>query len=117
MAASQPAATLGLEVVEFSSYIRGYHAYKEIWIPQVGRILLLMQEPTNPKDSSAVAVKKKDEVVGHIPYNVTSLLSTFLRRMQQGICRSDWKPCQSWSGILNGSFLRLYIIWTPWIYF
>ena len=77
MAASQPAAPLGLEVVEFCSYD---HAYKDLWTPQVGEMLLLQQEPTNPKDLSAVAVMKEDEIVGHVPYNITSLLSTFLKR-------------------------------------
>ena len=77
MAASQPAAHLGLEVVEFSSYD---HAYKDLCTPQVGEMLLLQQEPTNPKDLSAVAVMKEDEIVEHVPYNITSLLSTFLKR-------------------------------------
>jgi len=80
MAASQPAASLGLEVVEFCSYVRGYHVYKDLWTPHVGEMLLLKREPTNPKDSSAVAVMKEDEIVGHVPYNITSLLSTFLKR-------------------------------------
>ena len=80
MAASQPAASSGLEVVEYCSYVRGYHAYKDLWTPQVGEILLLKREPTNPKDSLAVAVMKEDEIVGHVPYNITSMLSSFLRR-------------------------------------
>ena len=80
MAASQPADSLGLEVVEFCSYIRGYHAYKDLWTPRVGEMLLIKREPTNPKDSSAVAVMKEDEIVGHVHYNITSLLSSFLKR-------------------------------------
>ena len=44
---------------------------------KVGEIFFLQQEP---KDSSAVAVKKEDEDVGYVPYNITSLLSTFFRR-------------------------------------
>ena len=42
-------------------------------------MLLFKREPTNPKDSLAVAVMKEAEIVGHVPYNITSLLSNFLR--------------------------------------
>lgn len=76
--ASQPPA--GFDSVEFNSFIRGYHAYKHIWEPYVGETLLLKREPTNVKDRSAVAVMKETEVVGHVPYNISSTLSMFLRR-------------------------------------
>lgn len=77
--ASQPPTTT-IDVVEFNSFIRGYHAYKDIWEPQVGETLLLKRELDNLKDSSAVAVMKETEIVGHIPYNISSALSMFLRR-------------------------------------
>ena len=35
-----------MEVTEFDSYIRGYHAYQDIWNP-VGENLLLKREPDN----------------------------------------------------------------------
>ena len=76
--ASQPAASF--DSVEFNSFIRGYHAHKDIWEPFVGETLLLKREPTNVKDRSAVAVMKETEVVGHVPYNISSALSMFLRR-------------------------------------
>ena len=76
--ASQPAASF--DSVEFNSFIRGYHAYKDIWEPFVGETLLLKREPTNVRDRSAVAVMQETEVVGHVPYNISSALSMFLRR-------------------------------------
>ena len=76
--ASQPGTSF--DSVEFNSFIRGYHAYKDIWEPFVGENLLLKREPTNIKDRSAVAVIKETEVVGHVPYNISSTLSMFLRR-------------------------------------
>lgn len=76
--ASQPASSF--DSVEFNSFVRGYHAYKEIWVPFVGETLLLKREPTNVKDRSAVAVMKETEVVGHVPYNISSAVSMFLRR-------------------------------------
>ena len=76
--ASQPPASF--DSVEFNSFIRGYHAYKHIWEPYVGETLLLKREPTNVKDCSAVAVMKETEVVGHVPYNISSTSSIFLQR-------------------------------------
>lgn len=43
-------------------------------------MLLLRREPTNQKDHLAVAVMKEDQIVGHVPYNISSLLSYFLQR-------------------------------------
>ena len=74
--ASQPAASF--DSVEFNSFIRGYHAYKDIWEPFVGETPLLKREPTNVKYRSAVAVMKETEVVGHVPYNISFGLSMFL---------------------------------------
>ena len=77
--ASQPAnSTLGM--AQFDSYIRGYHAYLDTWTPVVGETLLLKREPSNEKDSSAVAVMKEDIIVGHVPYNIASVIFQFLRR-------------------------------------
>ena len=67
-------------VAEFHSYIRGYHVYRNIWSPVVGEILLLKREPDNLVDSSAIGVWKEDEIVGHVPYNIASVISQFLRR-------------------------------------
>ena len=68
-------------VAEFDSYIQGYHAYRDIWSPAVvGEILLLKREPDNLVDASAVAVWKEDKIVGHVPYNIASVISQFLRR-------------------------------------
>ena len=60
--------------------IRGYHAYKDLWTPSIGDVLLLKREPDNSKDHCAVAVIKDGEVVGHVPYNIASTVSQFLRR-------------------------------------
>ena len=77
--ASQPVnSTLG--IAQFDSYIRGYHSYLDTWTPVVGETLLLKREPNNEKDSSAVAVMKEDITVGHVPYNIASVIFQFLRR-------------------------------------
>ena len=70
-----------MEVMEFESYyIRGYHAYEDLWNRVVGETLLLKREPGNSIDLSAVAVWIEDNIVGHVPFNIASVLSQFLRR-------------------------------------
>ena len=63
-----------------SSYVRGYHAYKESWEPFSGEVLPLEREPDNPEDRFAVAIKKRGQVVGHIPFNLAPTVSAFLSR-------------------------------------
>ena len=51
-----------LEVLHkiINSYIRGYHAYMELWTPVQDEILILKREPTNVADRNAVAVLRED---------------------------------------------------------
>ena len=65
--------------VEMCSYVREYHAYKDIWDSVVGQQLLLKREPNNPEDLHAVAVLDEKVVVGHVPYNLAPISSLFLR--------------------------------------
>ena len=51
---SQPADSSSK--VEIPPFVRGYHAYKDIWTPSVGDCLSLMHEETNTQDKNAVAV-------------------------------------------------------------
>lgn len=72
-------AVNGSELSSFSvpSYIRSYHAYQDVWSPFTGEVLPLKKEPDNPEDIHAVAIKR---IVGHVPFNVTLTVLTFLRR-------------------------------------
>ena len=49
----------GSDCYEFHSYITGYHAYKDGWIPRIGEVLLLKWEPENKVDKNAIAVEGK----------------------------------------------------------
>ena len=69
-----------LELLQISSYVRGYHAYMEIWTPVQDEMLILKREPTNVADKNAVAVYKEDQVVGHVPFNLAPSISLFLKR-------------------------------------
>ena len=70
------------------------------WIPVQGEVLILKREPNNVKDKSAVAIYKEGDVVGRVPYNISSLLSNLNleERVQQRLCGGYWKSCkpQSW---------------------
>ena len=53
--------------LSLSSYIRGYHEYKDLWTPHLGKSLAAKAETTNPLDRFAVAVLLDDNVIGHLP--------------------------------------------------
>ena len=47
--------------------IHGYHVYKGKWDASVGEVLTCVKETHNTQDRYAVAVKKSQTVVGHLP--------------------------------------------------
>ena len=51
---------------EVSSFVMGYHEYCKTWAPFLGQVLQCRMEPDNAVDKYAVAVTKKDRVVGHL---------------------------------------------------
>ena len=69
-----------LEVLEIRSYVRGYHAYMDVWTPIQGQILLVRRGPTNIKDKNAVGVFLEDVIVGHVPHYLATRFSQFLQR-------------------------------------
>ena len=54
-------------IAEIESYIRGHHVYQREWTPVLGEELHCQRESTNANDPYAVAVRKDDNVVGHVP--------------------------------------------------
>ena len=78
--ASQVVSSQSVEMLSIESFIRGYHAYMDIWTPVDGEMLRLIPEPTNSVDGNAVAVMKEGRVVGHVPFNLSPIISLFLRR-------------------------------------
>ena len=52
----------------YYSWMRGHHAYKDIFKPVIAITLTLEREPENAKDPHAVAiVENTGRIVGHIP--------------------------------------------------
>ena len=71
-----------LEMLEIRSFVRGFHAYKDIWTPEKGERLNLIREPENIKDKYAVSILKDGLIVGYI-----SVSQTFFGQ----------RPCQQYS--------------------
>lgn len=83
MMASQVVSSQSIQdqfILTIESFIRGYHAYMDVWTPVEDEMLRLIPEPSNSVDRNAVAVMKEDQVVGHIPYNLAPIVSLFLKR-------------------------------------
>ena len=78
-------------VSKYSSYSRGYHAYKEIWNPLVGDDSLICEpEESNEHDKYAVAIVFDDcllkKVAGHVPLYWSKLAFKFLQFRHHSIC-------------------------------
>ena len=85
----------------WSSYIRGYHEYKEGWTPSLGEMLELKVEPMNAHDQFDTAVIKPDgTVVGHIPKHASKGVSFFLRKAESaGFCEVTGSSINSGVGL------------------
>ena len=64
----------------FTSCVRGYHVYKDIWNPTVGETLNCECEARNAQDPYAVCLRKDDNTVGHVPRVISCICMLFLRR-------------------------------------
>ena len=70
---------LNLERWSISSYLRGYHAYMNIWNPLVGDdSLFCRKENGNVHDPHAVAIIAGNAIVGHVPENICGFFWRFL---------------------------------------
>ena len=46
--------------IDVVSYVKGYHVYKNVWIPRLQEQMLGEIEPNNPVDKYPVAVKRDE---------------------------------------------------------
>ena len=75
-------------VFKYSSYSRGYHAYKEIWNPLVGDESLTCEpEESNEQNKYAAAIVFDDYLflVGHVPLYWSKLAFKFLQFQNHSI--------------------------------
>ena len=69
-----------MEKFTFDSAVRGYHVYKVVWKPTIGKKLEADQELGNEADKFAVKVVKNNEIVGHLPREYSRILWYFIAR-------------------------------------
>ena len=64
-------------VYKFDSVVRGHHIYKykTVWTPFIDETLQMAQEDTNTHGKNAVTVIKGGCIVGHIPRQISKILS------------------------------------------
>ena len=59
-------------ILKISSWIRGFHVYKNWWTTKYGEILPLQPELENAEDKNAVAVLKESRVIGPITFHLAN---------------------------------------------
>ena len=64
----------------FTTGVRGYHVYQDIWRPEIGDVLHCEREIGNSLDTFAVAIKTDTEIVGHVPRLLSAICSLYIRR-------------------------------------
>ena len=75
---------------DIGSNIKGYDVYKSVWAPTLQEQVYGEIEPHNPIEKCAVAVKKDEKVVGHLPLGENGKFAKtffcFLRADPYGKC-------------------------------
>ena len=64
------------------SCVKGYHIYQELWEAVIGEELQCQRERDNPTDIYAVAVRKGQTVVGHLPRRLSRQCALFILALQ-----------------------------------
>ena len=54
--------------------------YKDRWDAAIGEVLACEKEPHNVEDRYAVAVRKDEAIIGHLPRNLSRVYSLFIRQ-------------------------------------
>ena len=69
-------------ILKISSWIRGFHVYKDWWTSTCSEILPLQPEPENTEDKNAVAVLKESCVIVHLANtrNRTGIVTHFISK-------------------------------------
>ena len=103
--------------LEVQSYIRGYHAYQDIWDPRIGEVLPLQREPGNPEDKFAVAVIRRGNIVGHLPFNLAPVVSAFLRRdVNKGLVEVKGAKVNRGAGLWARDSVHISFLWIKILY-
>ena len=69
-----------MESVEIVSCVMGHHIYQATWKPKACEKLECCREEDNLHDPYAVAMKKGETIVGHVPRKILAACSLFLKK-------------------------------------
>ena len=73
------------------SFLKGYHAYIDLWKPFINEELTTAMEPKNVVDKYAVCVKKNNVIVGNVPLGkdgrFAKMIFYFLRADRYAECK------------------------------
>ena len=69
------------------SVVRGYHVYKDDWVPGIGDTFQVEVEETNVHDRFACAVIVNSQIVGHVPRELSRIVFYFIKN--NGIVRGS----------------------------
>ena len=69
-----------METFAFTSAVRGYHVYQDLFTPSIGENLAAKREFNNAMDKHAVKVARGDETVGQLPRKFSRIVWYFLAR-------------------------------------
>ena len=65
---------------DLNSFVRGFHAYMDIWTPKVGgENFCLNPENENQHDKFAVAIVLEDRIVGQVPEKLSKIFHQFMK--------------------------------------
>ena len=68
------------EKFTFDSAVRGYHVYKVVWKPAIGKKLQVDQELDNEVGKFAGKLVKNNEIVNHFPREYSQIFWYFIAR-------------------------------------
>ena len=99
-------------VFEFQSYVTEHHVYEDTWTPILGEKLSTATEPEHYHNKYAVKVLKENEVVWHVPRDISKYCTSALlfggtteckiTRIRQSNCGNGLEiPCKY---IVKGPF-------------
>ena len=65
---------------DLNSFVRGFHAYMDIWTPKVGgENFCLNPENENQHDKFAVAIVLEERIFGYVPEKLSKIFHQFMK--------------------------------------
>ena len=65
-------ADISVKSFEFTAAVRGFHVYRDIWLPYINETLKSLHKPGNAYDVFAIKCIKGNMTVGHLPRKIST---------------------------------------------